>query len=129
MEGSKYQFILINFILIKGGFMVSLKGTKIALTRGDTFKMKLNLSDTSGESYTPKDGDVITFGVKKSYSDDECIIEKIIPNDTLTLHILPEDTKLMNFGDYVWDAQIKFANGDVYTFITKASLKIVEEVV
>lgn len=109
--------------------MVSLKGTKITLTRGDTFKMKINLSDTSGKSYIPKTGDIITFGVKKSYSDATCLIQKTIPNDTLTLHISPEDTKTMDFGDYVWDAQIKFANGDVNTFITKASLKIVEEVV
>ena len=55
------------------------------------------------------------------------LINKVIPNDTLELHLEPEDTKKYNFGDYVYDIQITFANGDVYTFI-KGVIRLEEEV-
>lgn len=109
--------------------MITIKGTTINLTRGDTLKLRLNLSDSEGVPYTPSDDDIVMFGMKKSYLDTECLIEKVVPVDTLLLHISPEDTKSLEFGSYVWDCQIQFANGDVNTFITKAVFNILEEVV
>lgn len=103
--------------------MISIKGTTIEMTRGDTLRFRFELD------YEPQDGDVIKFGVKESYDDTECLIEKVIPNDGLELHLEPSDTKDLEYGTYVWDAQITFANGDVNTFITKAKFKIKEEVV
>lgn len=108
--------------------MVSVKGTRISMTRGDTCRIKLDLSDDLSEEYIPSDEDVIRFAVKKNYTDSEPLIFKVIPNDTLVLTIDPSDTKELAFGSYVYDIQITFANGDVDTFITKASLKIEEEV-
>lgn len=109
--------------------MVSINGTTITMTRGDTLKVKLTLANADGTEYTPATGDVIKVGVKADYSDTNCAIEKTVPNDTLILHIAPSDTNTLDFGSYVWDAQITFANGDVNTFITKGKLKITEEVV
>lgn len=94
------------------------------MTRGDTLRFKLELT-----GYTPATGDEIKFGVKESYDDTTCLIEKTIPLNTMELHLTPSDTEDLDFGTYVWDCQITFANGDVYTFITKAKLKIKEEVV
>ena len=109
--------------------MIKIDGTSITMTRGDTLKLKLNLATSSGAPYTPNDGDKITFGLKKSCKDDKCLIIKDIPTDTMILHIEPKDTKSLSFGVYVWDCQIEFSNGDVSTFIPKASFKIAEEVV
>ena len=53
---------------------------------------------------------------------------KDIPIDTLTLTLLPEDTKDLSFGKYVYDIQLTKADGTVDTFITKATIKITEEV-
>ena len=40
----------------------------------------------------------------------------------------PSDTADLNFGKYVYDIQLTKANGKVDTFITKATLKLSEEV-
>ena len=39
-----------------------------------------------------------------------------------------EDTKNLDFGTYVYDLQITFADGTVDTFISKSILKLEEEV-
>ena len=76
-------------------------GTDIELTRGDTFKRTLVLTDAKGNPFTPMEGDEIRFALKKKVKDDEVLINKVIPNDTLVLKLDPEDTKHLAFGEYV----------------------------
>lgn len=104
--------------------MIKVQGTTIIMTRGDTMKIHFSLGD-----YIPKEGDVIKFGMKKDFCDSECLIEKVIPNDTTILQIEHDDTKDLDFGTYVYDCEITFANGEVNTFISKAVFKITEEVI
>lgn len=108
--------------------MKKVQNNKITMTRGDTCKIQLFLSNDDGEPYTPNENDVIRFAAKTSYSDDEPLIYIIVPNDTLLLEIRPEDTKELPFGTYVYDMQITFADGSVDTFISKGTLKLEEEV-
>ena len=109
--------------------MVSIEGTKITLTRGDTLSVKLTLNDSEGNPYQPTEGDVIRFAMKKHYNDEECILVKNIPTDTMILRIDSDDTKaLPQPSEYVYDVQLTFADGTVCTFINKAKLKITEEV-
>lgn len=103
-------------------------GTDIELTRGDTFKRTLVLTDAAGNPFTPAEGDEIRFALKKKVKDETVLINRVIPNDTLLLKIDPEDTKELAFGDYVYDIQITYANGEVDTFITVSQFKITEEV-
>ena len=105
-----------------------LKGTTIIMTRGDTLKVTINLLKDDGTPYVPQTGDIIRFAAKENYSDDSTVINKVIPNDTMLLQLDPSDTKRLAFGDYVYDVQITFANGDVDTFIEKAKLRLTEEV-
>ena len=106
--------------------MYSINGTKINLTRGDTFKAQISIKQGT-QTYNPANGDVIRFAMKRRYFDEEALITKTIPNATLLLELEPEDTKELEFGDYVFDIQITFANGDIDTFIS-GTLKLVEEV-
>lgn len=108
--------------------MKKVSNNKITMTRGDTCRIKLSLTDSEGNEFVPDDGDVIRFAAKQRYTDSEPIIFITVPNDTLVLEIKPEDTKNLNFGTYVYDMQITFADGTIDTFITKATLKIEEEV-
>ena len=108
--------------------MVNVKNNRITMTRGDTCRIKISLADDAGGEYIPKEGDEIRFAAKKTYSDPEPLIFKTVPHDTMTLEIAPEDTKPLEFGTYVYDIQITFADGTVNTFVTKAQLKIEEEV-
>lgn len=109
--------------------MVKVSGTTIRMTRGDTVKITLTLEDSEGEPYVPALGDKIRFAMKRKYEDEEPVLVKEIPNDSLMLTIHPEDTK--NFGmreQFVYDIEITYANGDVDTFIDRAKLVLTEEV-
>lgn len=100
----------------------------IYLTRGDTFKAVITISYPDGSIYTPIEGDMIRFALKRSIDDEECIILREIPIDTMLLVIYPDDTKNLEFGNYVYDIQLTKANGDVDTFITASKLKLTAEV-
>lgn len=104
-----------------------IEDTNITFTRGDTFRVAIDITDADGNIFTPSDGDIIRFAMKKYYSDTECLIEKVIPNDTLILELEPSDTKNLDCGRYVYDIELTYANGDVDTFI-KGTLKLTEEV-
>ena len=108
--------------------MVKIVGTAIQMTRGDTLKALVGMKIQGGEEYRPVEGDVVRFAMKKKYSDEEELISKVIPNDTLMLHLEPQDTKELEFGKYVYDIQITYANGDVDTFIDRAVFELTEEV-
>ena len=113
-------------------------GTKIELTRGDTYIQQLNIR-INGEPYTLQDGDEVSFAVKRNklksdrsdYIDDEPLILKNLElndEDKLILQLDPEDTKPLAFDTYVYDIEIKFSDGAVYTVIKKAVFKLTEEV-
>lgn len=109
--------------------MYRIGGTSIILTRGDTLnEIPVVIKNADGSEYIPDYGDHIRFAMKKSYSDDEPLILKEIPTDSLLLTINPEDTKQLDFGDYVYDMELTTKDGVVCTFITKGKFKITEEV-
>ena len=107
--------------------MYSIQGTAINLTRGDTFSPLITITFEDGEPYTPVEGDVITFSMKKSYFDANPLIEKTIPNDTRILELEPSDTAILPIGHYVYDIDIVFADGTKDTFIS-GSLNLTPEV-
>lgn len=103
-------------------------GTTIVLTRGDSFYAAIEMYRPDGQRYYPNPGDKIRFALKKTVRDQECKILKEIPTDTMVLNILPEETKNLSFGDYVYDIQLTTSSGDVDTFITKSPFQLTEEV-
>ena len=113
----------------------SISGTSITLTRGDTLRVKINIS-LNGEPYTPTNGDAVRFALKRpalnakktDYKDIQPLILKNIPTNTMILELEPNDTKTLDFGSYVYDVQITFADGRVDTFITEAVFKLTPEV-
>lgn len=115
--------------------MFSISGTTIKLTRGDYLALPLILTK-DGESYTPTESDVIKFGLKhktmnsskSEYTDATCLIEKTIPNDTLTLELQETDTKTLGFGEYVYDITV-ITDEKPYTPVNNAKFIIVAEVV
>ena len=102
-------------------------GAEITLTRGDTFKTNIRI-ENQDEVYQPHDGDIVRFAMKKKYKDENPLLVKILDNEDLLLELTPEDTKSLNYGDYVYDIEITLSNGEVYTFIDKATLRLTEEV-
>lgn len=106
--------------------MFNISRNTIKLTRGDSFYCEIGIAQ-DGIPYVPEDGDVIRFTVKREL-DGEALISKTIPNDTLVLHLEPNDTKTLAVGTYHFDVELTFANGDVDTFINNEVLILVPEV-
>ena len=113
----------------------NIKGNTIILTRGDTLIVKVDIIK-DGASYTPETNDEVRFALKHKamtpdkgeYVDDEPILTKVIPNDTLILRLESTDTKDLPFADYVYDIQITFEDGTVDTFITASTFRLTPEV-
>lgn len=99
------------------GYNVNNTTKEIELTRGDTLRVKIDVL-INGETYTPRPEDSLRFAMKTTYNTSKLLVHKNIPIDTCILHLEPQDTKKLRFGDYVYDIQITFANGDVNTFIS-----------
>ena len=108
--------------------MVKLQGTNITMTRGDTARVQVSIANPDGTEYKPLNGDVVRFAMKKSYYDENPLVLKNIPIDTLLLTIEPTDTKPLQFGKYVYDIELTQRDGTVNTFITKANIILEEEV-
>lgn len=106
----------------------SISGTNITLTRGDSLAAKISIYNQDGSEYIPSQGDIVRFAMKANYNDPSPLLVKNIPIDSLILSLVPEDTKTLSFGKYVYDVQLTRADGSVDTFITKASLRLTEEV-
>lgn len=117
---------------------VKTEGNKIWLTRGDSLQTVVDL--LQGETpYIPQAGDTIRFALKHArmekdragyleFADEEPLVVKAIPNDTLTLALDPEDTKDLGFGLYKYDVEITFADGYVDTFIADEDFTLTPEV-
>lgn len=113
----------------------SIKGNSITLTRGDTLRLLVSMSK-DGEPYIPDEEDRVRFALKhrdmvadkSDYKDENPLILKNIPIDTMILTLDPADTKELGFGKYVYDIEITFSDGTVDTFITAAPFIISEEV-
>jgi hypothetical protein len=110
--------------------MVSIRGTTITVTKGDTLEAIVELLLEDGTPYQPQEGDEIRFALKQRYEDRVPLLLKPIPNDTLRLRLEAEDTKRLRAGwvPYVYDMQITFADGSVDTFIDRAKFIVTDEV-
>ncbi len=111
------------------------KGNRIEMTRGDTLLLRVKVT-VGGVPYTPMPGDSVRFALKrddmdyykKQFKDASPLVLRDIPTDTMLLRLEPEDTKGLDFGDYVYDVQLTFASGFVRTFIADARLTLCREV-
>lgn len=108
----------------------------IELTRGDTAKIQIGIMQGE-EAYEMQTGDVVRFAVKRrefigttyrELKDEEPLILIEIPNDTLVLTILPEHTKDLKFGTYLYDVELTMADGTVDTFIADQRFELTTEV-
>lgn len=106
----------------------SVKNNMITVTKGDSFWATISIND-----YEPDPNDEIRFALKSSLDDEEQpIIFKTIPTETMELKLDSADTKQLDVGSYYYDVQITLTNGFVDTFINakegKPNFKVTPEV-
>lgn len=93
--------------------MFTIKDNIIKLTRGDSGTFEILITDSDGQPYELQEGDVVDFTVKNFVIGEQPLIQK--QGTAVQLHW--EDTKDLPFGNYLFDVQITFANGDRDTII------------
>lgn len=98
--------------------MLTMKGKDIYLTRGDS--ASFNLIIYNGENiYTLQEGDHVVFTIRKdpknTPNNPAPLLNKVFNNNVIILN--PQDTNLLNYGDYKYDVQITFSDGGVNTII------------
>ena len=120
--------------------MLNIENNSIRLTRGDTLRAEVSIMQQDGcelTPYTPQDGDAIRFAVKRDefvgvryreLKDQQPLILKEIPTDTMLLHLSPADTASLAFGSYLYDIEIEMSDGTVDTFIADATFELTTEV-
>lgn len=105
----------------------SISGNQISLTRGDSLVLGVTILQ-NGSTYTPASGDTARFALKSTVFDDSPLINKQVDLETMTLTLVPSDTKELPFGTYVYDIELTTSDGYVDTFIGPAPFYITQEV-
>ena len=82
------------------------KNYDLYVSRGNTATFHIDLE----ESYTPVEGDVFVFEMKKLFTGKETLVTKNIPWNTMILQLRADDTKALPFGDYAYS--ITFIKGN-----------------
>lgn len=104
-------------------------GPVINLTRGDYCAFEVTIYDSNGDIYTLEEGDTVTLTVKKSTKVPNILIQKVLEyDDDLEFQIFGSDTNKLDYGTYMYDIQLTYANGNRDTFIGPCKFNITEEV-
>ena len=98
----------------------------IALTRGDSARLHLNVCDIDGKEYEIKESDTIFFTVKKSVKEHQPIIQKTAIAGVIEL--TPDDTAALEYGYYIYDVELRQADGFTQTVVPPSRFKLTEEV-
>ena len=109
---------------------MTIVGTNISMVRGDTEAMTVACTE-DGVARAFVTGDTIYFTVKRSESETEKTLQKVITSFTdgkAHIDIAPADTKTLGVRTYVYDIQVTFANGTVKTLIETSTFELRKEV-
>lgn len=106
--------------------MFSVHDNNIAMIRGDSGIFKIDVTDVAGNAVALDDNDVLTFTLRRAARSPTIVLQKTITDGTLTIN--PSDTQDMPFGSYVYDVELKRADGYVDTVIPPHEFLLMEEV-
>lgn len=107
--------------------MLKVRGTTITFNRGDDIYIQVNVYDSDGQPYVLREKDKLYFSAKAKATDKNYAIPpKELDIDVV--HIAPEDTYDLAFGEYIYDVQMITAEGHKTTII-KPSPLIIEEAI
>jgi len=104
---------------------LKIKGTNISMTRGDSESITVRCSEPFAA------GDTVTMTVREDV-ESEIVLQKnatsFDENGAAVLAIEPGDTEGLEFGDYVYDIQIRWADGTVATVLPVSRFHLEGEV-
>ena len=101
----------------------------ISITRGDTPSFTVSVADAAGAPYELKDGDRLTFTVKRSTKPaDPVIVQRVMDSHTGPSFQLTAEETSLEYGTYRYDVELQTAGGGTYTVVKPDKLTITEEV-
>lgn len=106
--------------------MFSVQDNNIAMIRGDSGIFKIDVTDVAGNAVALDDNDVLTFTLRRATRSPTIVLQKTIIDGTLTIN--PSDTQDMPFVSYVYDVELKRADGYTDTIIPPHEFLLLEEV-
>lgn len=106
------------------------RDNKWILTRGDTAWFNVTVTDAvSGQEYILVNGDVLLFTLRKYRKEKDAtnyIFQKTFEDNQVKIE--PSDTSDLNYGDYHFDVELRFANGDIQTVVDDTILSLGSEI-
>lgn len=117
---------------------VNAKSNLIALTRGDSCYVQLQILDPDEQVHQLQENEVVSCFFRTAPNTGQLLFRGTImrnvneeiqdKNGIVLLYIKPEDTRLQAVRKYYWDAQISYTDSDdVFTFMS-GTLKLTDEV-
>lgn len=106
--------------------MFKVDGNNISMIRGDSGIFTITITDTNGSPVELTEGDVLTFTLRRTARNPAIILQKSLLGGEL--NIKPADTEGLVFGAYVYDIELKRADGYVDTVIPPHEFLLMEEV-
>lgn len=106
--------------------MFSVHDNNISMIRGDSGVFTITITDANGSPVELTEGDVLTFTLRRTPRSPTIVLQKTITDGTLTIN--PSDTQDMPFGSYVYDVELKRADGYTDTIIPPHEFLVLEEV-
>lgn len=106
--------------------MFKVDDNNIKIIRGDSGVFNISITDTDGNPVELTDNDILTFTLRRAARNPTIILQKVIIGGELNIN--PTDTEGLAFGAYVYDIELRRANGYVDTVIPPHEFLLMEEV-
>lgn len=106
--------------------MFKVENNNISMIRGDSGVFNISITDINGRNVELTASDVLTFTLRRTARNPTIVLQKVIVNGELD--IKPADTEGLTFGKYVYDIELKRADGYVDTVIPPHEFLLMEEV-
>ena len=97
--------------------MIKIEDGNIYLTRGDSAVLEVKITDQDGQTWTPSTGDKIIFCIKAAATNPEPLLTIQAAEGDTDITIEPADTRILTYGNYIYDIHVETAGGSVYTVI------------
>ena len=98
----------------------------ISITRGDSAIFDVTITDKLKNIYTPDSTDEIIFTVKENTRSRPSVFQKPVINGQVVIE--PADTNGLCYGKYIYDVQLRKADGWVDTIIPPHAFNVLGEV-
>lgn len=107
-------------------FSINQKTNKIKITQGDNAELEILIYDADGKKREIFDDDTIVLTMKKEVNSSSVLLSKNAVAGVI--EFMPEDTKDLSAGTYIYDIQLTTFGGKIYTIVPLSYFEICQEV-